>query len=98
MLKTRTVTITSPWNKFGQENLDKTIGTHFTVVFWHEDRTDLDTVSVTELSGFTVRPENQLHRGTKATIVKVPVADVTRARTAEVKIALQFKDSLVPGD
>lgn len=98
MLKTRTVTISTPWNKFGDDNLAKSIGTDLTVVLWHEARTHLETIQLLEASGFATRPQVVNDGNAKATVVKVPVGDVLKAGREGVRVAVQFKDSLVPGD
>lgn len=66
----RTVNIKTPWNGFG--DLSDIIGTHYTIVFWHESTTTLSSVVVSS-SNPNVSSNNDV--GCKATIVTFPVAD-----------------------
>ncbi|KAH8676424.1 glycosyl hydrolases family 31-domain-containing protein [Tricladium varicosporioides] len=66
---TRSVTIRSPWNGFG--DLSGQIGRTYTIVFWHEQSTMLDSIVVSS-SNNAVSSNTDI--GRRATIATLPIS------------------------
>lgn len=84
----RTITITTPWDGYHLDRVQKDIGDHYTVVIWHDEYTDVtEKYPEVVVSGSTAA-ENRNDISFKASVVKVPV-DIPQG-TGKVVISVAY--------
>lgn len=59
----------APWNGY-QGSLEELIGQNYTVVFWHEPETSLESITVTSDKDLS----HQTDANKKATIITIPIS------------------------
>lgn len=82
--KSRTVSITCPFNGF-KDGLSKSIGDRYTVVFWHDTNTPLESINVTTSWKSNIAADT--NKDSRATAVVVPVSAVHSGKGVEITLS-----------